>query len=191
MKLEKSDVGIVLILITYLTTLGYIMFEYYIGNIDLPYKIAFVVGKSPYLFILNLILYLIGSYLLMNGVLINKEELEPMIDMLFFFIPTLNLVIAFLFLVVTAGGESILYFGTEVYFILMYNFLLYLIGIVISLRGIVLSREVKIIIGYLLLIALYAIIRIYLGVYPLLEVTMIVIVLIYSFIVLPRLMEQK
>lgn len=189
--MEKSDIGIILIFITYLTTIGYIIFEYYIGNIDLPYKIAFVIGKSPYLFILNLVLYLIGSYLLINGVSRNKEELDPMIDMLFFFMPTLNLVIAFLFLVMTAGGEGILYFGTEVYFILMYNFLLYLIGIVISLRGIVLSKEVKISIGYLLLIALYAMIRIYLGVYPLLEITMIVIVLIYSFVVLPRLMEQK
>jgi hypothetical protein len=126
---------------------------------------------------------MVGGYLILQD--IEVKDREKARDTLFFLVPTINLVFTLLYLVTVAGGEGIIYFSSEVYFIIMYNTILYLIGIITSIRRIAISREIKIVLGYVLLFALYALFRVLVGVIPVIEFIFILIVIGYT-LYIPR-----
>jgi len=180
---RKVDIGILSIFGTYLTMFIYLIYAYLSETIKSPVDVALTIGKNQYLFILNISLFLVGGYLILQD--IETKDREKVRDILFFLIPTVNLIFAFLYLLVVAGGEGVIYFGSDVYFILMYNTLLYLIGIITSIKRIEISKEIKIVLGYLSLFILYILVRLFIGVYPLIEFLFIIVVIVYTLYV-PR-----
>ena len=186
--IRKADIGILSITGTYLTMFIYLIYAYISGELKNSVDIAFKIGKNPYLFIINLVLFMIGGYLILQD--IEVKDREKVRDILFFLIPTANLVLAFLYLLAVSGGEGAIYFSSEVYFILMYNTLLYLIGILTSIKRIEISKEVRIILGYVLLFAVYALVRLFIGVYPVVEFLFLIIVLAYT-LYIPRIKSSS
>jgi len=184
--MKRRDIGIILIMLTYLTMLGAVVYH----QLNIGFKdavdVAIYIGKNPYLFILNLILYFIGGYLLINDFRNNPDKLNNIIDMIFFVIPTINIVSALIYLAALAGGEGILIFSSGTYFILMYNTILYIIGISLQTKIRVKYRDIKIILGFIAIFVIYILFRLFIGVYPIIETIFLIIAIGYAYLTVKK-----
>jgi len=160
--MDKRDIGIALLTATFITTLikglyllsveGATLIEAYIG-----------VGSDPILFLTNLILYLLGAYIVVGGA--DKSTRDLWVNLLFFLIPSSILIFTILFIVVTAGPASLTLLVETAQFPIYHVLLTILTGIIVIVAGATPNRNILLYgLSFTALIVVYGIIRVFVGI---------------------------
>ena len=182
--MSRTDLGLILVLGTYAVMFGFIGYQGFTYGFKDLVEVAYVPGKNPILFIINLILYLAGSYLILDSFRGDVDRVNEAVDILFFIVPSVNIISAFLYLIAVSGGEGLIEFGTEVYFILMYNVILYIIGVSLLVRRIDFTKLPKEILGYIGILILYVVIRLSIGVIPAIQFIILLLIIGYTYYII-------
>ena len=182
--MSRTDLGLILVLTTYIVMFGFIGYQGFTQGFKDLVEVAYVPGKNPILFIINIVLYLAGSYFILNSFRGNVDRINEAVDILFFIIPSINIISAFLYLVAVSGGEGLIEFGTEVHFILMYNVILYFVGVSLLIKKIDFTKLPKEILGYLGILIVYVIIRLSIGVIPAVQFAILLLIIGYTYFIL-------
>ncbi len=172
--MDKRDIGILMILGSYIFLLARTVMLYMEGVTN-PLTLYRDIGSDPILFYVNLVLYLFGAYLLIGNA--SHEVRDLLINILFFVIPftTLIFIISYLWIVGGAKGLLLLY-GTA-QFPLYHIFLLITVGIITVIRRKDLDlKRLSYALPFILVMAAYAAVRVFLGIYALMVLIFLVIV---------------
>ena len=161
--MDKRDLGVILVMSTYILLTIRAAYSYIIEGLSDPINLYHNVTSDPILFLTNLVLYLIGSYLIVT--LSAKDVRDMWINILFFIIPTMTVLFIILYLLIFSGVTGLLLlYGTS-------QFPLYHVALVILSGIIVVSRQGKVNISavyyalpFIGLMALYGVIRVFYGI---------------------------
>ncbi|HIQ13133.1 MAG TPA: hypothetical protein EYH44_01940 [Thermoprotei archaeon] len=172
--MDKRDLGIMMILGTYIYLLIKTIILYIEGNTD-PIFIYRMIGSDPLLFLVNISLYLSGAYLLIGYA--NPEVRDSLINIIFFLIPAVTLIFIISYLWIAAGPRGLLQLYGTAQFPLYHIFLVILVGIatVIKKREVE-SNKIKYTLPFVVIIIVYSLIRLLLGIYALAVVAFLIIV---------------
>lgn len=172
--MDKRDIGILMILGSYIFLLARTLMIYIQGVTD-PLALYRYVGSDPILFYVNLVLYLIGAYLLVGYA--DPEVRDMLINILFFAIPSATLIFIILYLWIAGGARGLLLLYGTAQFPLYHIFLTMTVGVITSVQ----RREVNLkglnyALPFILVMAVYAAVRIFLGIHAVMVLVFLVIV---------------
>jgi hypothetical protein len=132
--MRREDTGTLLIISTWIIPLIYLSYLSATSQTGfLSYESVSKLGKDPYIFLVDLILFLIGTLLIITGLKTDRSRTLKFINYLYFF-PIVNILISGLYSATLNGLPDGLSIYLDGIFITMYNFLILLSLIVIELR---------------------------------------------------------
>jgi len=174
------DVGLIALLITWLDTIIYSIYLMINKNISITsIENLYEIGRNPYLFILNVILFSLSIYIILKN---SPENERNILKKIFWGYPIATLLITLIYSLIIAGAEGLNIF-TKSLFIPMYIFVTLLTTFLadLSIKPINISEYIK---KYLLIFTLtieltiYLILRILLGASPLLGGTFLLLTIL-------------
>lgn len=130
--IKGEDIGILLILTTWITTLAKFIYNTVTGIDPTSIEAVIQIGKDASLFILNIILFMSGLIILLRAIKDRVDEVKSVINTLYFY-PIINIIIASIFSVSLLGLDGLIIF-IKAPFISMYNFIIFLSIFIIELR---------------------------------------------------------
>ena len=174
------DLGLIILLITWLDTIIYSIYLTLNNNIPVT-SIENInnIGRNPYLFILNVILFSLSIYIVLKNSPKNEARI---LKKIFWVYPITTLLITLIYLVIIAGAHALDIF-TKALFIPMYIFITLFTTFLVdlSIKPIQISDYTK---KYMLILTLaveliiYIILRILFGASPLLGGTFLLITVV-------------
>ncbi len=117
--MKNEDIGSIAILLTWIFPLAYYIY-YQLQGIG-GYELIRNMGKNPYLFIIDLVLFYIGITLIVKNV--NKDKVRVFLNYLYS-IPIINILVAAIYSYSALGFSDGLKIFTDGMLISMYNFLI-------------------------------------------------------------------
>ncbi len=172
--MDKRDIGILMILGSYIFLLARTIMLY-MGGVTDPLTLYRDIGSDPILFYVNLVLYLIGAYLLVGYA--SPEVRDILINILFFAIPFVTLIFTILYLWIAGGAKGLLLLYGTAQFPLYHIFLTLAVGIITVVQ----RREINLkglnyALPFILVMAAYAAVRVFLGIYAVMVLVFLIIV---------------
>ncbi len=163
--MNKEDIGIIMVIATLVIPLAYVAYLCTAGQLAFgSYEVVSELGKNPIIFLVDVILFLLGTTLIITS--IEEDKAAKFIGYLYI-IPVFNVVVAAVYSIGAAGFPSGLGVFIDAMFISMYNFIVLLSLFLIDLRSKGIGMEVfKKERGTLILIAeflVYLVLRIQMG----------------------------
>lgn len=131
--MKKQDIGIVLIFLTWIIPITYSILLMLEGQQLWSLETGLNIGKNPTIFLIDLILFYSGFTLIINGLRGNKEKIKEFLNYIYF-IPILNILIAFLYSLFLQGINGIIKIFSEALFISIYNFSILLTLITVDIK---------------------------------------------------------
>jgi len=161
--MDKRDIGILMILGSYIFLLARTIMLY-MGGVTNLLTLYRDIGSDPILFFVNLVLYLVGGYLLVGYA--NPEVRDLLINIIFFAIPFTTLIFTVLYLWIAGGAKGLLLLYGTAQFPLYHIFLTIAVGIITVVR----RKEIDLkglnyALPFILVMAAYAAVRVFLGIY--------------------------
>ncbi len=174
------DVGLIALLITWLDTIIYSIYLMINKNISITsIENLYEIGRNPYLFILNVILFSLSIYIVLKN---SPENERNILKKVFWGYPIATLLITLIYSLIIAGGEGLNIF-TKSLFIPMYIFVTLLTTFLadLSIKPIKISEYIKkysLIFTLIVELAVYLILRILLGASPVLGGTFLLLTIL-------------
>lgn len=176
--MDKRDLGLLMIVVPYII-LAVKTSLLYIGGVANPLDIYRNVGSDPILFLVNLVIYLIGAYLLVGYA--SPDIRDILINIIFFAVPFITLIFIIAYLWVYGGATGLILLYSTAQFPLYHIFLVSLAGVIILAKKSKLNKkEILLVTPFIGIIAIYALIRLYAGIVAVVVFTFVVIVGILS-----------
>ena len=129
--MEKEDLGLILIILTWIIPFVYIVYYLLQGVGFGSYSLIEKIGKEPSLFIIDLILFYIGLILIVKS--LNKNKARTFLNYLYL-IPIINVLVSGIYSSSIIGFTEGMKIFTEGMFISMYNFLILTTLLLINLN---------------------------------------------------------
>ncbi len=161
--MDRRDIGVLMIISTYIILAVRTIYSYILEGVVDPINLYHVVASDPTLFLINLVLYLGGAYILVT--LSAPEVRDIWINILFFIIPTVTIIFILFYLLIFGGVSGFLMLYGTSQFPLYHIILTIFTGILIlSRRGNIAKNNLIYASSFIAMIVLYGLIRIFYGI---------------------------